>query len=46
MAGLERELSAAAGKAQRAIVVTDGIFSMRGDNAPLVELMDDRAEAR
>ncbi|MGH7463124.1 MAG: aminotransferase class I/II-fold pyridoxal phosphate-dependent enzyme, partial [Longimicrobiales bacterium] len=39
MAGLERELVGAAGKARRAIVVTDGIFSMRGDNAPLAELM-------
>lgn len=38
--GLERELKAAAGKAQRAIVVTDGIFSMRGDNAPLDRIME------
>jgi glycine C-acetyltransferase len=35
--GLERELQRAAG-ARRAIVVTDGIFSMRGDHAPLAEI--------
>ena len=28
-----------AGKAKRALVVTDGIFSMRGDHAPLDEIM-------
>ena len=28
------------GKAKRAIVVTDGIFSMRGDHAPLDEVME------
>ncbi len=40
LAGLERELEAAAGKAKRAIVVTDGIFSMRGDHAPLDRIME------
>jgi glycine C-acetyltransferase len=39
MAGLDAALSNAAGKAQRVIVVTDGIFSMRGDHAPLDEVM-------
>ena len=28
------------GKAKRALVVTDGIFSMRGDHAPLKEIME------
>ena len=28
------------GKAKRALVVTDGIFSMRGDHAPLHEIME------
>jgi glycine C-acetyltransferase len=32
---LERALRDAAGRAKRAIVITDGIFSMRGDHAPL-----------
>jgi glycine C-acetyltransferase len=39
MAGLDAALTNAAGKAQRIIVVTDGIFSMRGDHAPLDEVM-------
>lgn len=36
---LERALEAAAKKCSRAIVVTDGIFSMRGDHAPLNQIM-------
>jgi glycine C-acetyltransferase len=40
LAGLERALEDAAGKAKRAIVVTDGIFSMRGDHAPLDRIME------
>ena len=39
MAALDTELSNAVGKARRAIVVTDGIFSMRGDYAPLDKLV-------
>jgi glycine C-acetyltransferase len=37
--GLRQKLALAAGKARRAIVVTDGIFSMRGDHAPLAEIL-------
>jgi glycine C-acetyltransferase len=37
---LERALVDFAGKAKRAIVVTDGIFSMRGDHAPLDRIME------
>lgn len=40
MEALESALEAAAGKADRALVVTDGIFSMRGDHAPLDRIMD------
>lgn len=42
VSGLEQELekSAQAGEAKRAVVVTDGIFSMRGDHAPLAEIID------
>jgi glycine C-acetyltransferase len=36
---LERALTAAAKSCTRAIVVTDGIFSMRGDHAPLEAIM-------
>ena len=40
LAGLETKLQAAAGSCQRAVVVTDGIFSMRGDWAPLPEIAE------
>ncbi|WP_436644267.1 aminotransferase class I/II-fold pyridoxal phosphate-dependent enzyme [Microbaculum sp. FT89] len=36
---LERHLREASGACGRAIVVTDGIFSMRGDHAPLDRIM-------
>jgi glycine C-acetyltransferase len=39
MVGLEKALQEHQGTARRAIVVTDGIFSMRGDNAPLDEVV-------
>jgi len=50
VAELEARLEEWAGKAKRAIVATDGIFSMRGDHAPLDEIaavcrrFDDRFE--
>jgi glycine C-acetyltransferase len=37
---LERSLDAHAGQAARAIVVTDGVFSMRGDHAPLDRIVE------
>jgi glycine C-acetyltransferase len=39
MAALEKSLEAFRGKAKRAVVITDGIFSMRGDHAPMDEIM-------
>jgi glycine C-acetyltransferase len=39
MAQLDAALEEWKGKAKRALVVTDGIFSMRGDHAPLDEVM-------
>jgi len=40
MGELERALTAAAKTCARAIVVTDGIFSMRGDHAPLDRIIE------
>jgi glycine C-acetyltransferase len=40
MDGLETSLKAWSGRADRALVVTDGIFSMRGDHSPLDRIME------
>jgi glycine C-acetyltransferase len=40
VAALDRGLEEWKGKAKRALVVTDGIFSMRGDHAPLDQIME------
>ena len=39
LAALDRQLEEAKGRARRVVVVTDGIFSMRGDHAPVDEIM-------
>lgn len=39
MADLENKIQDSIGKAKRLLVVTDGIFSMRGDHAPLNEIV-------
>jgi len=38
--GLDQALGEAHGSARRAVVVTDGVFSMRGDHADLAALLD------
>lgn len=40
MADLKETLEKAVGKAKRVVVVTDGVFSMRGDFAPLKEFVE------
>jgi glycine C-acetyltransferase len=40
VAALEAQLIEHKGKAKRAVVVTDGIFSMRGDHAPIDEIVE------
>jgi glycine C-acetyltransferase len=40
MAALEKSLVEFKGKVDRALIITDGIFSMRGDHAPMDEIMD------
>lgn len=40
MADLKAKLNEALGKGKRCLVITDGIFSMRGDFAPLKELTE------
>jgi glycine C-acetyltransferase len=39
MASLEKSLEEFKGTVDRALVITDGIFSMRGDHAPMDEIM-------
>jgi glycine C-acetyltransferase len=39
-AGLDAKLAAGVGQARRAVVVTDGIFSMRGDHAELPKILE------
>lgn len=40
MADFGKQVKESVGKGRRALVVTDGIFSMRGDHAPLKELVE------
>ena len=40
LATLEQRIEAAKGSAKRVLVITDGIFSMRGDHAPVDQIME------
>src|SRR5690606_21118711 len=40
IAALEKAIEDAAGRARRVVVITDGIFSMRGDHAPLDAIVE------
>lgn len=40
LAAYEEELKKAVGQVKRVLVITDGIFSMRGDHAPLKEIVE------
>ncbi len=40
MQDLETKIKESIGKAKRLLVITDGIFSMRGDNAPLDKIVE------
>jgi len=40
MANLDTKIKDSIGKGKRALVITDGIFSMRGDNAPLNKIVE------
>ncbi|MCS5702443.1 MAG: aminotransferase class I/II-fold pyridoxal phosphate-dependent enzyme, partial [Acidobacteria bacterium] len=40
LASLEKQIEIAKGRAKRVLVITDGIFSMRGDHAPVGEIME------
>ena len=40
LAALDEQIEGAKGRAKRVLVITDGIFSMRGDHAPVDEIME------
>lgn len=40
LAAYEAELAKAAGRAKRVVVITDGVFSMRGDHAPIDRILE------
>ena len=46
MADMEARIKKNIGVTKRVVIVTDGIFSMRGDNAPLDKICRDRQEVR
>ena len=40
LGALDEQIEGAKGRAKRVLVITDGIFSMRGDHAPIDQIMD------